>query len=258
MYNWEEFYGCIDLGENDIIDFLLYMENSERMNTDEGKFLHNQYMRELMLLKGININTLEPTNGNINFYNLRNLKSEYDCIKNNPTSLLMAWKMRVDSYKHWIKLIDEPYIPLRINSMKDGLNIIYKNINNVIYIEDVIDIIVENMWSIILISDKVLLNKKYNDVVFKNNNREYDMTLHKILKLWCNGDAVEKHECGKDIYVYNANILNLSFKYKWKGYCISCGLVEGESTTSNKLWINMNGESKIGFFINYIKENHNI
>lgn len=258
MRNWNNFYGCESLSDIECIEFLSHLEDSGIINTNDGSFLHNQYMRELMNIRGIEIGTLEPSNGASGFYNINNITSQYNEIKNNPTSLLMAWYMRVNSYEYWIKVIKEPYIPLRINVMKSNMDSIYANLKNQRYIKDIINILIKNRYDILLVGDKELLDKKYIDMVFKKSNKEYDINLCNILSYWCNGNATEKHICGSNVFIYNANIFNLSFKYEWKGYCPSCGLVQGVSKTYGKYWINMNDKPRSNFLIRCIQENYKI
>lgn len=244
MRNWNVFHGCERLSDVECIEFLKHLEDSGRVDTDEGKFLHNQYMRELMYIRGINVNTLEPENGSYEFYNIENLKRKYEGIKDNPTSLYMAWYMRVESYKHWMNVVNETPIPFSIFGATKVIDILRKPILNFSSIEHFVNIIIKNKYYILLAGDNEILNKVYDDVIFKKNDVFHNLSLCKLLTLWCNADAIEKHQCGDDVYIYKANIYNLSFKYKWNGYCCSCGLVSDESKTTGKQWINMDGKPR--------------
>jgi len=214
MRDWNNFHGCEKLSDEECIDFLKYLEESGRINTDEGAFLHNQYMRELMYIRGLSVRTLDPTHGAMNYYNLHNLTIKYDDIK----------------------AVEEPYIPLEIIGLQACLYQLYKILSDTIFIADIADLIANNKYAILLVGDEGLLRKNYRDIYIK-----YDINLRKILQRWCNRIAIEKHTCGNDVYVYGVkDVRNLGFLYKWRGYCKFCGVISGESEIKD--WVNKERE----------------
>jgi hypothetical protein len=231
MRDWGNFHGCEKLSDVECIDFLKHLEDSKRIDTEEGSFLHNQYIRELMYSRGLSVRTLDPTHGAMNYYNLQSLTSKHDDV-NKSMHPGMCKGYALMSIRADIKAVEEPYIPLQINGLQACLNQLHKILSNTVFISDIADLIANNKYAILLVGDNELLDKNYSDIYIK-----YGINLRKILQRWCNGIAIEKHTCGGDVHVYGVtSVRNLSFLYKWRGYCAFCGVISGWSKIKD--WVN--------------------
>jgi hypothetical protein len=237
MRDWNNFHGCEKLSDVECIDFLKHLEDSKRIDTEEGSFLHNQYIRELMNKRGLSVRTLDPFNGSIIFYNINNLKTLYNDIKSHPTSLLMCWGMRLEQCKRWIETIEnEKYIEISIDGTLKTLDMIEDKILRSESIIDVIGIIISNMLSLLLTPNKNTLNLVFKDVMFSNDLGVCTLSLHELMLNWLKGNLIEYKQDNK-IYIYSAKINRLSFTYEWKGYCNVP--TEGKSKTYGKNSINI-------------------
>jgi hypothetical protein len=236
MRDWNNFHGCEKLSDVECIDFLKHLEDSKRIDTEEGSFLHNQYIRELMNKRGLSVRTLDPTHGAMNYYNLQSLTNKHDDV-NKSMHPGMCKGYALMSIRADIKAVEEPYIPLQINGLQACLNQLHKILSNTVFISDIANLIANNKYAILLVGDEDLLSKNYRDSFIK-----YDINLGRVVRRWCNRIAIEEHTCGNDVYIYGIeNIRNLSFLYKWRGYCVSCGVISGESKTGES-WVNKEKE----------------
>lgn len=239
MVDWNNFHGCKKLYYDECVYFLIHLENSGRIETEEGSFLHNQYIRELLSERGIKVNTLPPRRESMTYYNPDRLRSEIKDIENNYKGSLLTKGYKIMSFRSALEAAEERPVSVSITDMKKTVQHLRHHLMSNKWIENVIRNIVFDKLSILMLGDYELLNKTYVD-----NFVRYDIRLYDILERWLNGEAMENHDCGDCVYVYGiTEVKELSCIYKWRGYCLSCGITSGESHIKN--WVNEE-KKKIG------------
>jgi len=231
MSKWDEFNGCMLLKVNDMIDFILYLENSERMKTEEGKFLHYQYVRELRSQQSIGNGRLHPENGTLNYYNIDNLQEKLKWMREN----LRRWsRMAITPMERSINVVKNMYNENWYS--ETYLSDLYTNETIEGGFKGIVDILVDKKIGLLL-SNHDILKKQFSDEVFiKKNGKTLAPSVYELLAGWCNDDYQVDN-----IYVYQATVLSpLSFKFDWKGYnTVTKRIEEGKSTINSMRWLNI-------------------
>ena len=231
MNKWDKFFGCMLLSKNEMIDFLLYIENSDRMKTEEGKFLHYQYLRELMSSQYIGKGRLSPENGALNYYNIDSITRKLKWMDKNLHSFS---RMAIPAMEKSLEIVKNMYTEDWYSETFLTDRYTDEPIDG--GFGDIVETLVEKKQSLLLSNHNILYKKFPLDVYIMKGDKTYSPSTFKLLIGWCHNEYKVD-----DIYVYQANVLSpLSFKFNWKGYNESTGQIEtGTSTMNSMRWLNI-------------------
>jgi len=217
----------MDLSVEDIIDFLIFLEKNG-ISEERELFLHNQYMRLLLKKQGCNIGILPVENGNIGYYNLKNLESKLDNLK--KYHMNMGKYMMIHNIESQIEVLKEPYLEHRVLESLGRLK--GKDLSNIINII--------KLYKDLIITNNDILYSSFNDIIFKKNDKMILPTIKKLAIGWSKNDYTLKCVCGGNIYIYNFEVFPFSMELQYKGYCPVCNLYnESKINIHNARWVNI-------------------
>jgi len=231
MRNWDDFYGCEKLSIDENISFLLYLENSNRIKTKEGKFLHYQYLRYLLKRQGCLVkNYLPPEHGSFYYYTISNLQIEIDKIKKSH-----GWsRMLIPTYRRYIDIINNIYTEEWYSTTK--ITDAYNSIKPLKYskFSDVIESAVDNYYNMLLINYEII-NKRFDDAYIKKNGKVKYLSVKELFSGWYNN----KYRID-NTYLYQMEVKPLLMNFKWVGYSnYYRKITKGISKIDSMEWLNI-------------------
>ena len=233
MCKWKDFHGCIPLDVKENISFLKYIENSDRINTEEGKFLHYQYLIELMSRQGLTDNTLPSSNGSYLFYSIEHLQNKIDGIKKRT-----GWsRMMIPALIRYIKTIEnmyneEWYNTSIITNAFDQLKDFEFNPDD--NIKNIVKFLIDNLFNLMITNNDVIYNT-FGDAYIKKEIKFKLLTIKELLSGWYNN----KYKFD-NMYLFNMDIKPFSMEFQYTGYNIHDNKIHnGIKNINNMGWLNI-------------------
>ena len=233
MSRWDNFYGCARLTIDKTVNFLLYLESSERIKTEDGKFLHYQYLRDLLDRKGIVNGRLYVDEGNYTYFTIDNMKKEIDRVM----KLHGMVRMLIPKYEACIKTLETMYTEdwYSLTIMSDAIE---KLSDEDITIEGSIEPIMSDMikyYFELLITDDYISDMELDDLFIKKSGKTEYLKTHELFTGWYHG----KYRLD-NIYLYQMDVKSFSMKFDWKGFNTDTNQLETGTTKLNDMgWLNI-------------------
>jgi len=211
MYDWKNFHGCRKLSIKDNIDFLYYLENDDRIYTDEGKFLHYQYLRELLSRQELIFGGLDCERGSFQYYTIDRLKLEIEKIKKTRN---LGW-MLIPTYECYIETIKNMYLEewYNICIITDASIVETFPIDISDGIEDNMDIFVRNHFNLLLMNSPIT-HMTSDEIFIEKSDKIELIPFKRLFAGWYN----DKYKID-NIYLYQMKVNSIAMNFEWTGYC---------------------------------------